>query len=460
MPALMKINLLNTKSSARMNDASSKPVMVKSKLKRIFERQIQGVLRNSCVENPPSQALSRVFPDPRPPGESSGLHDHNNNTNDNNLNVPRTASNYFGGSGSYHEPSSLCLTEMVYDFMENGGKNSDCGRARCNWFNGLYSGDGNGNSGDDPKSAFAPGEVCDILKSIVPCTSIWERNLLADVSKLVEAVSHEGNIVCKDKEDCTNGCLRRAVMNRLRSSGYNAAVCKSRWDHANGYPSGEYEYIDVIVEGSMGKSERLIVDIDFRSQFQIARSTGHYGAVLNMLPVTFVGKEDRLQQIVGIVCDAAKQSLKKEGLHIPPWRRFEYMRAKWLSPYRRTTNEAPHASFNTNEAPHSSSEKTDKNKEVTSIAVKGSGWGSRFTSEFELQFRSNGIPRYPMKEINRRDKDVKDNHPMPPPDDQITVVVSEWQPPAVKPKTLHRGGKKIAAGLASMLREAGLSSKS
>lgn len=456
----MKINLLNTKSSARMNDASSKPVMVKSKLKRIFERQIQGVLRNSCVENPPSQALSRVFPDPRPPGESSGLHDHNNNTNDNNLNVPRTASNYFGGSGSYHEPSSLCLTEMVYDFMENGGKNSDCGRARCNWFNGLYSGDGNGNSGDDPKSAFAPGEVCDILKSIVPCTSIWERNLLADVSKLVEAVSHEGNIVCKDKEDCTNGCLRRAVMNRLRSSGYNAAVCKSRWDHANGYPSGEYEYIDVIVEGSMGKSERLIVDIDFRSQFQIARSTGHYGAVLNMLPVTFVGKEDRLQQIVGIVCDAAKQSLKKEGLHIPPWRRFEYMRAKWLSPYRRTTNEAPHASFNTNEAPHSSSEKTDKNKEVTSIAVKGSGWGSRFTSEFELQFRSNGIPRYPMKEINRRDKDVKDNHPMPPPDDQITVVVSEWQPPAVKPKTLHRGGKKIAAGLASMLREAGLSSKS
>jgi len=460
MPALMKINLLNTKASARMNDASSKPVMVKSKLKRIFERQFPGVLRNSCVENPPSQALSRVFPDPRPPGESSGLHDNNNNTNDNNLNVPRTASNYFGGSGSYHEPSSLCLTEMVYDFMENGGKNSDCGRARCNWFNGLYSGDGNGDSGDDPKSAFAPGEVCDILKSIVSCASIWERNLLADVSKLVEAVSHEGNTVCKDKEDCTNGCLRRAVMNRLRSSGYNAAVCKSRWDHTNGYPSGEYEYIDVIVEGSMGKSERLIVDIDFRSQFQIARSTGHYGAVLNMLPVIFVGKEDRLQQIVGIVCDAAKQSLKKEGLHIPPWRRFEYMRAKWLSPYRRTTNEAPHASLNINEAPHSSSEKTDINKEVTSIAVKGSGWGSRFTSEFELQFRSNGIPRHQMKEINRRDKVVKDNHPIPPPDDQITVVVSEWQPPAVKPKALQRGGKKIATGLASMLREAGLSSKS
>lgn len=454
MPALMKINLLNTKPSARMNDSSSKPVMVKSKLKRIL---FSGVLKNSAVENPSSQALSRVFPDPRSLGESSGVHD--NNKNDKKMNIVRTASKNFGSSGSYHEPSSLCLTEMVYDFMENGDKDSDCGRSRCNCFNGLYNGDGNGDGGDDPKSAFAPGEVCDILKSIVPCASVWERNLLADASKLVEAASLEGNTVCKDKEDCTNGCLRRAVMNRLRSSGYNAAVCKSRWDQANGYPSGDYEYIDVIVEGLIGKSERLIVDIDFRSQFQIARSTGHYGAVLNMLPVIFVGKEDRLQQIVGIVCDAARQSLKKKGLHIPPWRSFEYMRAKWLSPYKRTTNETPQ-SFSTNEAPRSSSERTDINKEITSIAVRGSGWGSRFTSEFELQFRSNGVPRHPMKEINGRDQDLKDNHRNSTPDDQITVVVSEWQPPAVKPKTLQRGGKKIAAGLASMFRDAGLSSKS
>lgn len=456
MPALMKINLY-TKAPARMNDASNKPVMAKSKLKRIFERPFSG-LKSYAVENPSSQALSRVFPDPRFLGESSGV--HGNDTNDKNLNIVRTASNNFGSSGSYHEPSSLCLTEMVYDFMENGDKNSDCGRSRCNCFNGLYNGDGNGDGGDDPKSAFAPGEVCDILKSIVPCASVWERNLLADASKLVEAASHEGNIVCKDRQECTNGCIRRAVMNRLRSSGYNAAVCKSRWDQATGYPSGDYEYIDVIVEGLMGKSERLIVDIDFRSQFQIARSTGHYGAVLNMLPVIFVGKEDRLQQIVGIVCDAARQSLKKEGLHIPPWRTSEYMRAKWLSPYKRTTNETPQSSFSTNEATQSSSERTEINKEVTSIAVRGSGWGSRFTSEFELQFRSNGVPRHPMREINGRDQDFKDNLRNSTPDDQITVVVSEWQPPAVKPKTLQRGGKKIVAGLASMFREAGLSSKS
>lgn len=195
----------------------------------------------------------------------------------------------------------------------------------------------------------------------------------------------------------------------------------------------------------MGKSERLIVDIDFRSQFEIARSTSHYGAVLHILPAIFVGKADRLQQIICIVCDAAKQSLKKKGLHIPPWRKAEYMRAKWLSPYKRTTNEVSHNSF------------SDVNREMTSIAVKGSGWGSRFTSEFELKFRSNnGGARRPMKEVNGRGGDSNNIKEKRNADDQITVVVTEWQPPAVKPKSGQRGGKKIAAGLASMLREAGL----
>lgn len=39
--------------------------------------------------------------------------------------------------------------------------------------------------------------------------------------------------------------------------------------------AGEYEYIDVIVEG-----ERLLIDIDFISEFEIARSTGSYTAIL------------------------------------------------------------------------------------------------------------------------------------------------------------------------------------
>ena len=94
--------------------------------------------------------------------------------------------------------------------------------------------------------------------------------------------------------------------------------------------TGEYEYIDVMIE-----KERLIIDVDFRSEFEIARSTKAYNAILQNLPYIFVGKCDRLQRIVAVVSEAAKQSLKKKGMHVPPWRRVEYVRAKWLSPYTR-----------------------------------------------------------------------------------------------------------------------------
>lgn len=92
--------------------------------------------------------------------------------------------------------------------------------------------------------------------------------------------------------------------------------------------AGEYEYIDVII----GK-ERVVVDVDFRSEFEIARPTKIYKAILHTLPYVFVGKCDRLQSIVAIASEAAKLSLKKRCMHVPPWRKVEYVRAKWLSPY-------------------------------------------------------------------------------------------------------------------------------
>lgn len=76
-----------------------------------------------------------------------------------------------------------------------------------------------------------------------------------------------------------------------------------------------------------------MVDVDFRSEFEIARPTKTYKAILQTLPYVFVGTCERLQSIVAIASEAAKQSLKKKGMHVPPWRKVEYVRAKWLSPY-------------------------------------------------------------------------------------------------------------------------------
>lgn len=84
------------------------------------------------------------------------------------------------------------------------------------------------------------------------------------------------------------------------------------------------------------QGERLVIDIEFRSEFEIARSTKTYKSVLQALPNIFVGKCDRLQKIISIVSEAAKQSLKKKGMPVPPWRQAEYVKAKWFSPYTRT----------------------------------------------------------------------------------------------------------------------------
>lgn len=189
----------------------------------------------------------------------------------------------------------------------------------------------------------------------------------------------------------------------------------------------------MIVAKADGPLERLIVDVDFKSEFEIARSTSQYRAVLQSLPSIFVGKPDRLQQIVSLVSEAARHSLKRKGLHFPPWRKPEYVSAKWLSPYERTKASAGE---NNNDA-SAATTSTPAATATQLIAVKPSGLSTTsFSGEFEL--RLNG---------NNGDNKASDGT-----GGQVKVVVTEWTPPAVKPKTGHKEGK-IVTGLASVLRE-------
>ena len=81
----------------------------------------------------------------------------------------------------------------------------------------------------------------------------------------------------------------------LRALGYDAAVCTSRWDKTPSHPAGEHEYIDAVVVESgsgAGATFRLVVEVDFRSEFEVARPTKAYRAVLQRLPSVFVGREE------------------------------------------------------------------------------------------------------------------------------------------------------------------------
>ncbi|XP_020215733.1 uncharacterized protein LOC109799563 [Cajanus cajan] len=132
--------------------------------------------------------------------------------------------------------------------------------------------------------------------------------------------------------------LSRWLIMKMKMDGFNASICHTSWSTSLGCPAGEYEYIEVMVEGE--KNASLIVDIDFRSQFELARPTQQYKELTDSLPVIFVGAETKLCKITSLLCSAAKQCLREKGLHVPPWRTASYMQAKWLSVTRKEPSHA------------------------------------------------------------------------------------------------------------------------
>ncbi|KAG6393107.1 hypothetical protein SASPL_147338 [Salvia splendens] len=361
-----------------------KPPVLKSRLKRLFDRPFNSVLRNSSVDKQTAG------------GEKDSS----------------TAPEF--------EPSSVCLDKMVQNFIEdNNEKQSSasavkCGRHCCNCFNGKSN-----DSSDDDSDLFSDSlaanssstDPCDGLKSLIPCVSVEERNLLADASRMVE----KSNKICKRNDE-----LRKVVADDLIALGYNASVCKSKWEKTSSVPAGEHEYIDVITEGG----ERLIIDVDFRSEFEIARSTSGYKSILQCLPSIFVGKSDRLLQIIAIASEAARHSLKKKGMHIAPWRKAEYVKSKWLGPHTRTT------------AVQKPDDEARPEPEVIRDLDSARGelrliFGEE-TSSTESGTEKLSSPVIFSGEIAR----------------SVT-----WQLPELRPKSLERGNKVVVTGLAALLKE-------
>ncbi|KAL2530752.1 hypothetical protein Fot_23353 [Forsythia ovata] len=400
MPFPMRIQPIDSQlySESSIRNDAVKPPVLKSRLKRLFDRQFNSVLRISAAEKPSTG------------GEKDG-----------GVSVAAAV------AVVEFEPSSICLDKMVQNFIEDNNEKQSAsaaakyGRNRCNCFNG----NSNDCSDDEfdffdsntPSSSF--NDPSDTLKSLIPCASVEERNLLADTSKIVE-----NSKTCKRKDD-----LRKIVADGLVALGYNASICKSKWEKSSSIPAGDYEYIDVIIE-----CERLLIDVDFRSEFDIARSTSSYKGILQSLPYIFVGKSDRLLQIVSIVSEAARQSLKKKGMHIAPWRKAEYMKSKWLSPHTRcavAVEEPTEANSKSNPVPE-----VTEGTEYVEILESESG-------ELNLIFGEGTASS---------ESHLEESKPPPSPVNVRAEIVPEiaWQPPALKAK---RANKAVITGLAALLKE-------
>jgi len=100
--------------------------------------------------------------------------------------------------------------------------------------------------------------------------------------------------------------------------------------------AGEHRYVDVVVQTRSGKAVRVVVELSFRAEFEVARAGAEYRALVAALPEVFVGRADRLRAVVKAMCAAAKQCMKENNMHMGPWRKHKYMQAKWLGTPERT----------------------------------------------------------------------------------------------------------------------------
>ncbi|KAJ0836443.1 hypothetical protein HanRHA438_Chr16g0767041 [Helianthus annuus] len=157
-----------------------------------------------------------------------------------------------------------------------------------------------------------------------------KRNLISNVEKASR------DVVEDNSPSQSLGFIRR-LMACLRDRGLDAGLCKSKWEKKGGrLLAGNHEYIDVNV-----KQTRFIIIVSLLEEFEIARPTAGYASLLEILPEISVFKVEDFKEMVKIMSKAIKKSMKQKKMPVPPWRRREYVQAKWFGSYKRTTNEYP-----------------------------------------------------------------------------------------------------------------------
>lgn len=82
---------------------------------------------------------------------------------------------------------------------------------------------------------------------------------------------------------------------------------------------------------------RVIIELEFRGQFEMKKGSEEYNDLVSKLPNVFVGKIERLQAVIKILSNAAKRCMKEKKMHLGPWRKQRYVEAKWLRVVERTT---------------------------------------------------------------------------------------------------------------------------
>ncbi|XVF87477.1 hypothetical protein PTKIN_Ptkin18bG0123000 [Pterospermum kingtungense] len=243
------------------------------------------------------------------------------------------------------------LSDMEFGFLEDGDQGYFPGS--CNGDDQLrgneivYGGDddddgeekeNDGNSTVENNKSYWESQHQVLQATLCRTSSLESRVRNATKEAIKDVQRTEAACACGKSmaESCRN-CLMREVSSRLQKAGFNSAICRSKWRSSPDIPSGEHTFLDVI-ESSRKGDVRVIIELNFRAEFEIARASEDYNRLVQKLPEVFVGKVERLNNVIKILCLAAKKCMKEKKMHMGPWRKHRYMQAKWLKSCERNTS--------------------------------------------------------------------------------------------------------------------------
>ncbi|KAE8686687.1 Concanavalin A-like lectin protein kinase family protein [Hibiscus syriacus] len=228
-------------------------------------------------------------------------------------------------------------SDMEFEFLEDGDE-EDPGICNDNEEDEEEEPKANEGESDGNRERF--WEIQNHLLQATLCrSSSLESRIRNAVEEALKEIGRETTVCGCGKsltaEHCRN-CLMREVFSRLQNAGFDAAVCHSKWRSSPHIPS-EHSFLDVI-ENSRKRDVRIVIELNFRAEFEMARASEDYNRLVQRLPEVFVGKVERLNNVIKILCLAAKKCMKEKGMHMGPWRKQRYMQAKWLKSRERNSS--------------------------------------------------------------------------------------------------------------------------
>ncbi|XP_022886339.1 uncharacterized protein LOC111402342 [Olea europaea var. sylvestris] len=240
------------------------------------------------------------------------------------------------------DPAAINLSDTVFEFLSE-----ECEGLSPVSFDGENEEDGeeeekNGN-GNAEDNCFWETHYQLLQDTLCRTSSLESR--IRSITKETKKEAQQTRNFCGCGRQFNNGCrncLMKEVCRRLQNAGFDGAICKSKWRSSLNIPSGEHTFLDVREKSSSNKGEiRVIIELNFRAEFEMARANEEYNKLIRKLPEFFVGKIERLLALLKILCSAGKKCMKEKKMHMAPWRKHRYMEAKWLRICERLTSTPP-----------------------------------------------------------------------------------------------------------------------